>query len=797
MLSASFNRISLKIKVAVAVSALFVLFVGTAAYFTLSYFGRTFKETVSRQQFSHVSSLANTIDDKLKISQNALIAVAATAPGDVFTNADNSQRFLDSEAGLLSIFDNGIFFISKEGRLISESPYRPNRRGRDLWFREWVQRTVTSRKPYISEPYISTHTPGQPAIVMTVPIFDSQGRFTGMMTGSFGLLGENILASLSRIKVGKDGYFYISDEKRTMLVHPDKIRIMKLAAPPGANKLFDRLINGFEGSGETVNSSGIAMLTSGKRLHMAPWILAANSPTSEVYGPLSTARHYFIIATMAGTTLLLLITWLVMRHLMSPLVVVTRHVRQLQQKTGEDRLIIVDTADEIGVLATAFNVMIGTLDEQRDELNDQKMKIEDERVFLQTMMDAIPDLVFFKDRDSIYRRCNDSFASLFVGLPKDTILGHNDYDFVNTVEKAGHYQKTDQEVMLSAQPCRYEVWVELSDGCRMLIETLKVPLRDALGHIAGVIGISRDITEHKRTEETLHEQALLLEREIGERQMAQEALAANQRQLEVMNGSLEKRITETVTELRRKDQMLIQQSRQASMGEMINNIAHQWRQPLNNLGLIVQNLKFDFESGELTEEKMKAEVSLAMGTIMFMSRTIDDFRNFFRNDKEKQPFSLNSMVGRSIEFLSASLKNLKISVDLEENDSITAVGYPNEYSQVMLNILSNSKDVLAELQVISPRIRIRVFRENGNAVVTVWDNGGGIDELVLPRIFDPYFSTKEQGKGTGIGLYMSKVIIEKNMGGNIAAYNIDGGVEFRIEIKSAEACWFSPDSDRV
>ena len=642
--------ISLKIKVALAVSLLFVIFFGTAAFFSLSYFGHTFKETVSSQQFSQVSSLANNIDEKLRISQNALIAVAAVIPGDVLTSADKSQRFLDSEAGLLSIFDNGIFFISKEGRLIAESPYRPDRRGKDLSAREWVQRTVASRNPCISEPYISTHTPGRPAIVMTVPIFDSRGRLTGMMTGSFDLLGENVLASLSRIKVGMGGFLFISDEKRTMIVHPDKDRIMKLAAPPGANKLYDRVINGFEGSGETINSSGVAMLSSYKRLSKTPWILGASSPISEVYGPLATARFYFVIANILVTALFLFISWLVMRHLMSPLATVTRHVRQLHQKTGGERLIAIDSADEIGVLATAFNAMIESQDKQNLQL---------------------------------------------VG-------------------------------------------------------------------------------------------------EIKERQMAQEALAANQRQLEVINESLEERVTDTVAQLRGKDQMLIQQSRHAAMGEMINNIAHQWRQPINNLGLIVQNLKLTFEAGELTEEEMTTDVGNAMDTIMFMSRTIDDFRNFFRNDKEKQLFSLNAMVERSIEFLSASLRNLYITVDLEAKDSIMAVVYPNEYSQVLLNILSNSKDVLEELRVVSPRIRIRVFRENGNAVVTVWDNGGGIDEQVLPRIFDPYFSTKEQGKGTGIGLYMSKVIIEKNMGGNIAAHNTDGGVEFRIEIQAAEASPVQP-----
>jgi len=644
MLSAFISGISLKIKVALAASALFVLFVATAAYLTLSYFGRTFKETVSAQQFSQVSSLANSIDDKLRISQNALIAVATIAPDDVFTNADHAQRFLDSKAGLLSIFDNGIFFISKDGILIAESPYRAGRRGKDLSFREWVQQTVTGRKPYISEPYISTHTPGQPAIVMTVPIFDRQGRLTGMMTGSLDLLGENFLVSLSRIRLGAGGYFFISDKKRTMLVHPDKRRIMKPAAPPGVNRLYDRVINGFEGSGETVNSSGVAMLSSGKHLRMTPWVLVANSPIDEVYGPLYTARYYFVIATVTGTALLLLTIWLVMRRLMSPLAVITRHVEQLQQKTGENRLIAVDSADEIGILATAFNAMIGTLDRQ----------------------------------------------------------------------------------------------------------------------------------------------TTTLEHEIGERQTAQEALAAKQRQLEALNEFLEKRVLETVAELRQKDQILIQQSRQASMGEMINSIAHQWRQPLNNLGLIIQNLKITFESGDLSRDEMTSEVGKAMDTIISMSRTIDDFRNFFRTDKQKRPFLLNDVVGKSIEFLSSSLRNVHIDIDLEAEDFIAVAGYPNEYSQVMLNILSNSKDVLEEHQVVSPRIRVRIFREGGTAVVTVWDNGGGIDEQVLPRIFDPYFSTKEQGKGTGIGLYMSKVIIEKNMGGNIAAYNIDGGVEFRIELKPVE-----------
>jgi C4-dicarboxylate-specific signal transduction histidine kinase len=123
-------------------------------------------------------------------------------------------------------------------------------------------------------------------------------------------------------------------------------------------------------------------------------------------------------------------------------------------------------------------------------------------------------------------------------------------------------------------------------------------------------------------------------------------------------------------------------------------------------------------------------------------------------------------------------------MDVEVQHAVTAFGYPNEYSQVILNILNNAKDVIMERMVTAPRIRIRAFVEEGRSVVTIGDNGGGIGEDILPKIFDPYFSTKEVGKGTGIGLYMSKVIIEQNMEGALTVRNIDGGAEFRIELAS-------------
>jgi nitrogen fixation/metabolism regulation signal transduction histidine kinase len=316
---------------------------------------------------------------------------------------------------------------------------------------------------------------------------------------------------------------------------------------------------------------------------------------------------------------------------------------------------------------------------------------------------------------------------------------------------------------------------------------IEVDARDEIGELAATFNfmtreLRKKITEQQRVEEELHVQAALLEQEVAERQIAQEELAVKQQQLEILNQSLEERITGTIAEIRQKDQMLIHQSRLAAMGEMISNIAHQWRQPLNNVGLIIQNIQAAYDAGELTSDSMAKEVDDAMNVIFFMSHTIDDFRNFFQQDRVKCTFSVNRAVTRAIEFMMPGLRDIGVAVELEEEQTFDALGYANEYAQVLLNIINNAKDVFQERKPPEPRISIRVFCENSRSVVTVCDNGGGIETVILPKIFDPYFTTKDKAQGTGIGLYMSKVIIEQHMGGKLTARNVDEGAEFRVEL---------------
>ncbi|MDD2732406.1 MAG: ATP-binding protein [Desulfuromonadaceae bacterium] len=291
----------------------------------------------------------------------------------------------------------------------------------------------------------------------------------------------------------------------------------------------------------------------------------------------------------------------------------------------------------------------------------------------------------------------------------------------------------------------------------------------------GACKLSGSARAQKLIEFEMQQQALHLEDEIAERKAAQ----AN---LEELNHTLVTRINLAVTDLRRKDQALIQQGRLAAMGEMVKNIAHQWRQPLNNIGLIIQNLQFSYNAGTLTREEMEQDVSNAMGVIMHMSRTIDDFRSFFREDKQIGSFNISETVHKALEFVSSSLSSHDILVELDDDKNVTVIGYQNEYVQVLLNILSNAYETCIERKVTTPRIHIRLADENGRSVVYIRDNCGGIAEDIMPKIFDPYFTTRAPDRGTGIGLYMSKVIIEQNMGGSLTSRNSENGAEFRIEV---------------
>ena len=295
--------------------------------------------------------------------------------------------------------------------------------------------------------------------------------------------------------------------------------------------------------------------------------------------------------------------------------------------------------------------------------------------------------------------------------------------------------------------------------------------------------------ENAQLYEKVQENAVELEQRVAERTeelvISRAELTSQNRELQRTYHTLETETAQRLValeELREKEQMLIHQSRLAALGEMIGNIAHQWRQPLNMLGLLAQDLSMTYKKGEFSTEYFEANVKKVLETILHMSKTIDDFMYFFSPNKEKSEFQVLEIIEKTIFLLEGSIDKQKIKIAVVPACDPVVNGYANEFSQVLLNILFNARDAFVTQAVISPTITIEVSTDEGKCVLLITDNAGGIPEEIIGRIFDPYFTTKGPDKGTGIGLFMSKTIIEKNMGGSLSAHNVGGGTQFRIEL---------------
>ncbi|NQY93584.1 MAG: GHKL domain-containing protein [Campylobacteraceae bacterium] len=313
------------------------------------------------------------------------------------------------------------------------------------------------------------------------------------------------------------------------------------------------------------------------------------------------------------------------------------------------------------------------------------------------------------------------------------------------------------------------------------IKLITVKSKDEIGMMSKVINekivlakriIDEDII--KRSDE-LEKLANSLEVEV----------ASKTKELLHLNSSLEDRIKHAIEDNRKKDELLYQQSKLAAMGEMMGNIAHQWRQPLNALAGNIQMVDMDYEDHLIDEAYTKQFIIDNMSLIHFMSKTIDDFRSFFNSDKLKTDFKILSCLDKPINILKPQLKECDIDLKVDGVD-FTIHDKQSELQQVILNIINNARDALVENKTEHALIHIKTSVENDVGILIIEDNAGGIPTAVINRVFEPYYTTKEQGKGTGIGLYMSKTIIVDNMKGTLSVTNTKVGACFKITLGLAK-----------
>ena len=298
-----------------------------------------------------------------------------------------------------------------------------------------------------------------------------------------------------------------------------------------------------------------------------------------------------------------------------------------------------------------------------------------------------------------------------------------------------------------------------------------------------IVGFSYIDTKREKAKVTLYNQLKNTNSILQDKTKELEEKSAK---ISQFNETLTQKVKDEVAKNREKDKQMLQQSRLAQMGEMIGMIAHQWRQPLAAISAASAAIKLKATLGKLEQAKTIELSSKISEYSQHLSTTIDDFREFFKPNKNTTQTNFNELVQSVLSIVAIPIQNSNIRIikDLQYHDNF--VSYPNELKQVILNLIKNAEDILTENQIQNPSIKISSYQENSDIILEVSDNGGGIPHAILDKVFDPYFSTKKDKDGTGLGLYMSKIIVETHCNGKLTVTNSSVGAVFKVYLKLIE-----------
>ena len=488
---------SLKTKMTITISLLIAVLLSVLAISTQTYFVGQLKQLLYTQQFNMVSAIADQIDDKILSSQTELVATAGTLSKGAVRDPAALKSFFDERPDTLAMFDNGLFLFSREGFFISGNPMETTLLGRTFLHRDYLKNTLATGKPQISEPFISAQPHHHPIIMFTAPIFGNDGKVSAVLAGSIDLTKNNFLTRIGSVVLGEKGYLYLYNKDRTMIVHPDHSRIFRNDVPVGANVLFDRAIAGFEGTGETVNSRKVQVISSFKRLKSTGWILASNFPQKEAYSPIHKARAYVLFALAVVLLISVLVVWLSMKFLTAPLLAFTEQIRGMTQQKEAAQPVSVNTGDEIEVLRDAFDQLLKELVAQKSELKSQLD-------FSRILIDIIPIPVYYKDTLGRYLGCNQAFLD-FNGITRDELLGKTVHD-VAPSDLADQYHRSDEELFRAGGVQVFEAKAINGHLTQRDITFFKTTFPASDGSRGGILGAMLDITEHKQAEAALQTQ---------------------------------------------------------------------------------------------------------------------------------------------------------------------------------------------------------------------------------------------------------------------------------------------------
>lgn len=398
-----------------------------------------------------------------------------------------------------------------------------------------------------------------------------------------------------------------------------------------------------------------------------------------------------------------------------------------------------------------------------------------------TYQEAIENsnIVSKTDINGIITFVNDEFCKIS-GYSYDELVGQN-HNIVRHPDVPTSNFETLWKTILNKKPYKSTVKNLTKDGKTVYLNTTITPILDDKSNIIEFIAIRYDVTAEVELKKHLE----LKDKELEQLNLTLEQKVVEQtKQLKELNKTLEQKVALEIKKNEEKQKMLFWQSRMASLGQMLGNIAHQWRQPLTELNLTLFNMKRACSKND--EKKVDELYKESKLLILNMSSTIEDFSNFFNPQKEKKSFEIKEAVNEALVILRKVIEMENINIKIDVPIKYKVLGVSNELSQVIINLIQNSKDAFKINDIKNKKITITLKEEQildkKYSLLEISDNAGGISKENTDKIFEPYFTTKHKSQGTGLGLFMSKMIIEKSLDGELSHENIKNGSLFSIKL---------------
>jgi PAS domain S-box-containing protein len=706
----------------------------TIAGGTYTYFRHTAQKLILDQQLAMITGMASDLDYSINTAHKALVNVAGVSPPECVSNPKTAQDWLLHSAGIRTYFNHSIIILDAAGRLVSSFPARPDKYGRSFAHRDYFIQSLKTGKPYISLPLI-TSANDHPVIIMTALIRARDGSVAGLLCGAIDLLqADGLFTPLRNTRCGTTGYLFLFAPDRTMIMHPDVSRIMTQDTQPGMNQLFDRALQGFDGSGETVNSKGQSFLASFKHLQSTGWILAANYPVVESYLPITRFRNFYLLGMFFALLISSVLAWRFSVGVARPLTSFTEKILLLTLPDTDKGLRLDDSrADELGQLASAFNSKL-------DEVQRSELRLRANEARFREMFEEHSAIMLMIEPHSGRIEDANFAAATFYGYPIDQLRGMNIAD-INQLSCSE--LESSLELAALGLEDKFIFPHRLSDGSLRTVEVHSTPIggRDQVL----LYSIVQDITDRKTAEDKLLAFSALLEQknaELGAALLASEAATT-------------------------------------AKSQFLATMSHEIRTPMNGV-IGMTGLLLDTELS--VEQRQFAEMAHKSGeNLLGLINDILDFSKIEAGklDMEQLEFNLEATLEDIVQLLAGRAEDAGLRLHYRIDPAIPACvnGDPGRLRQIIINLAGNAIKFTRQGEVV---IGARLEHAGDAAVLVrfeVRDTGIGIPLERQDAIFSPFTqvdeSTTRKYGGTGLGLAICQQLTAL-MGGEIGLESEEG-----------------------